>query len=129
MGAAYFVLACKQELTAAEQCMAAVLYAQADMAARVARLTESFNSRTATGAQSAVSESDWQAALLHAAWVAPGGRFAKRLAARIAVLPQSHNHRFPALEQVGSLLACLLVSRRMIELQSGSSFSLNAHAC
>lgn len=38
--------------------------------------------------------------MLHAAWVAPGGRLAKRLAARIALLPHSHHHRFPALEQV-----------------------------
>jgi hypothetical protein len=30
-----------------------------------------------------------------------GGRLGKRLAARINLLPHSHHHRFPALEQVG----------------------------
>jgi hypothetical protein len=53
-----------------------------------------------TGAQSAVTESDFQVALLHAAWVAPGGRLIDRLAARITLLPQSHHHRYPALEEV-----------------------------
>lgn len=42
-----------QELKAAEQCMAAVLEAQADMAARVARLAQGFSTNTATGARSA----------------------------------------------------------------------------
>ncbi|KAF5842462.1 hypothetical protein DUNSADRAFT_7071 [Dunaliella salina] len=108
------ICACEKELAAAEQCMEAVLHAQADMAARVARLAEGFDSRTATGAQSAILESDWQVALLHAAWVALGGRFAKRLAARIAILPQSHNHRFPALEQVAG--EDLARDRRMASL-------------
>lgn len=45
-----------QELIAANQCMAAILKAQSDMAARVTRLAQGFSTHTATGEELCIEE-------------------------------------------------------------------------
>ncbi|KAG2448660.1 hypothetical protein HYH02_006017 [Chlamydomonas schloesseri] len=81
---------CERELAAAGQCLQAMQRSEADIAARLGRLT---SLRVA-------DDSDWWAALHWAAMRLPAGRVAERFFDRIRLLPLSHHHRFPIYEQV-----------------------------
>ncbi|KAG1665470.1 hypothetical protein FOA52_007602 [Chlamydomonas sp. UWO 241] len=83
---------CDAELALADQAMAANQLAEADGAERVARLV-------AQGAPG-VEDGDWWALLHHVVAAGPGGRLHHRLLNRLAVIPLSHNHRFPLYEQL-----------------------------
>jgi hypothetical protein len=68
----------------------AIVLAQADAAARVARLRDGHQ----------LHQSDWEAMALHALLCGPAERLGQRLASRLECLPWSHHHRFLVYEQV-----------------------------
>ena len=101
------------------RCLQVLQAAEADAAARLARLQ----------ATRALDPSDWWAALNHAASRLPAGRVAQRLFDRIRLLPLSHHHRFPIYEQVRR--AAPLLATHVCTLRQGCRHlaASAGHAC
>ncbi|GAX75360.1 hypothetical protein CEUSTIGMA_g2804.t1 [Chlamydomonas eustigma] len=85
---------CNQEIEVTMQGIQALQLAQADAAARNARLLQP--SRT-------VEEGDWWIVLTHVVSMASGDRLAQRFRDRVEALPWSHHHRFLIYEQVSGM--------------------------